>query len=117
MAILYDKMAVLLQSPLYTIENMSESIKNTHRLLLKHIYANYESDIDLTFNLYFKRTYQNTEELLTYAVSKNNVYYKMKLPIGILCRECRFELVGVDSKATFIIDVGVLGKIHKIGAK
>ena len=113
---LIDTMPIFLCSPYYTIENMGASIKNTHRMLLRQIYCNYNSDVDLTFTLYFKRTYTDIWEQLPYNVDHTLSYFKEKVPPGVLCREAKFEIYAPVAKTVTIYNAGVLGKLKRIGS-
>ena len=115
-AILINTMPILLVSPYYTIENMGGSVKNTHRMLLRQVYCNYNSDVVLTFTLYFKRTYTDQWENIAYFLDPAESYFKMKLPPAILCREAKFEIYAAATKSVTIYNAGVLGKLKRIGS-
>jgi hypothetical protein len=114
-ATLIDTMTIFLASPYYTIENMGSTIKNTHRMLLKFIYCNYNSDSVLTFTLYFKRRYTDLWENIPYVLDPAETYFKMKLPPGVLCREAKFEISAAAVKAVTIFNAGILGKLKRVG--
>jgi hypothetical protein len=84
-------------------------------MLLKFVYANYNSDVRLTFTLYFKRGHDDAWESLIYNLDSTQSYFKMKLPVGILCREAKFEIAGTNATSVMIYNAGVLGKLKNIG--
>ena len=115
-AILINTMPIFLASPVYSIENMGASIKNTHRMLLRQVYCNYNTDQPLTYTLYFKRTYLDLWENIFYTLPKDLSYFKMKLPPGLLCREAKFEISADGIKSILIYNAGILGKLKRIGS-
>ena len=114
---LYDTMDLYIVSPTYDIEAQPDSIKNTHRFLLKIVHGNYNCDVDLAFTLYYCRFKDLREETWTYTISKNAVYFKEKLPKGILCRRFRYEITGKASKAWMFESFGVNAAIVPVGIK
>jgi hypothetical protein len=47
----------------------------------------------------------------------NQTYFKQKLPIGMLCREFRFEIIGYQVTVCTIIEAGVLWLPKYIGQR
>ena len=92
-------------------------LKNTHRILLKILHCNYETDQDLQLILFYKRGQDDTEESIPYTLSKDNNYFKQKLPIGILVREWRLQLLGLDLTQMKLIELGTNWIAHPIGQR
>lgn len=92
-------------------------LKNTHRMLLKILHAEYHADQDLQLVLYYKRGQDDTEESIPYTLAKDKTYFKQKLPIGILVREWRLQLIGLDLTKMDLIELGTNWIAHPIGQR
>jgi len=117
MTIQYPNINVDVQWPRYNVDVLPAQLKNTHRILLKYIHALYSCDVALNFNLYFKQLYSDTEYMYQGTMPANQTYFKQKLPIGMLCREFRFEIIGYQVTVCTIIEAGVLWLPKYIGQR
>lgn len=116
MATEYKKANVHILSPQYDISVLG-GLKNTHRILLKYIHANYLTDQDLQVVLFYKKLYSNVEESIPFTMSKDNEYFKQKLPVAILVREWRLELHGFDLETFELLELGTNWIAHPIGGR
>lgn len=92
-------------------------LKNTHRILLKILHAQYEADQDIQVTLYYKRGLDDTEEMLPYILPNNENYFKQKLPAGILVREWRLQITGLELESMKLIELGVNWIAHPVGKR
>lgn len=94
------------------------NLKNTHRILLKILHCNYETDQDLQLILYYKRGLDNTEEFIPYTLPASQTFFKQKLPIGILVREWRLQIVSIEDLTTMkLIELGTNWIAHPVGVR
>lgn len=117
MSTIYSTADIYLESPTYNIDVIPEQLKNTHRALLKYAHALYVCDIDLTFTVYYKPLYSNTEYSYAFTMSKNNVYFKQKLPNGKVAREWRYTIQGLGATTCDIDEAGLLWLPVPIGGR
>ncbi|MHB8483267.1 MAG: hypothetical protein ACYDBV_11140 [Nitrospiria bacterium] len=113
--ITYNQINIDLKSPTYDVSIIPQQLKNNHRFLLKIAHLRYISDVDLTFNIYYKQLYTEVESLLTFTVSHLNNYFKQKLPPAILCREFRWEISGSLATNVIIYECGLMWQPLNIG--
>jgi hypothetical protein len=106
-----------LEYPKWDISVLPGGLKTTHRMLLKMLHAEYIIDQDLQLILYYKREYDNTEEQIPYKLVKEDTFFKQKLPAGILVREWRLELIGLDLTEMKLIELGTTWIAHPIGKR
>lgn len=93
-------------------------LKNTHRILLKILHCNYSTDQDLQLVLFYKRGLDDTEEAIPYTLPANQTFFKQKLPIGILVREWRLQVISVEDLTTMkLIELGTAWIAHPVGIR
>jgi hypothetical protein len=115
MSIVYSNINIDFKSPTYDVSIIPQQLQNNHRFLLKIAHMRYTCDVDLTFNIYYKQLYSETENLLTYTVSHLNNYFKQKFPTAILCREFRWEIIGNSATLCTIYELGLMWQPVNVG--
>lgn len=103
--------------PTWDISVLPGGLKTTHRMLLKFLDARYVLDQDAQLILYYKRLYSNVEEMIPYTISKDNEFFKQKLPPGILVREWRLQLLGINLREAELFEIGTTWIAHPIGER
>jgi hypothetical protein len=117
MATIYYETDINLLSPKYDIDILPAEMRNTYRFYIRYIHARYQSDVDLIFNLWFKRKYDDTEENLTFLMKKEETYLKKPLPPATLVRAFRYGITGQGATQLEIYEAGVMGFPHLIGSR
>lgn len=107
-ATLYNTADILVKSAIWNIDVIPQQLRNTHRAFIKYAHADYSSDVDLTFTVFIKPVWTNTERSYIYTMSKLKTYFKQRLPLGAIAREWRFEISGSAASILDITEGGLL---------
>lgn len=117
MTTVYSKIDIFLKSPIYDVDIIPRQLKNTHRALLKIPHARYECDVDLTLKVFVKKLYTNIEVSYIFTLSKDLTYLKDRMPRGVLAREWRWELSGLQATSCTIYECGLMWVPHPVGGR
>lgn len=110
------KLSIDIETEKIDVNTIPEKIRSSHRFLLKFIsIAPYSIDVDCTVYLTYKNIRDDTEFSLNYTVSKDETFFKQKLPAGILAREWRVRIIGTEMEQAEFGEIEVLWIPKSIG--
>jgi hypothetical protein len=92
-------------------------ISGNQRILVSYLWINYETDTDFTLELQYIKAGSDTVNTLTYTIDKDNVFQKIRLPIGILINRCWLRITGSISDHLEIVSMGFLFDVKPIGKR
>lgn len=112
------KLNIEIESEKIDVNTIPEKIRSTHRFLLKFISISpYSIDANCTIYLTYKNIRDNTEFSLNYTVSKDETFFKQKLPAGIMAREFRVKIIGTELEQAEFGEIEVLWIPKSIGER
>jgi hypothetical protein len=111
-----QKLNIDIETEKIDVNTIPSGLRTTHRFLLKFIsIAPYSIDVDCTVYLIYKNLRDDTEFSLDYTVSKDETFFKQKLPVGIVAREWRLRVVGQQMEQAEFGEMEVLWIPKRIG--